>query len=526
MEPVKSAYVHLNELKDNINKKYDELKKSEGPEWDGGLGHSIVLSIDQVTGSYDCKLPIEKIEMQAKVAFSLLSKMAETYLVNKDVNIEGLTLIYPFCPLPRLLKKLNELENQLESEDDFDHKNPWAPSTDRERYDSYQKLISKKSEFFGTLVTQRERVIKIICLKCLQSSSTTTQDLDILREKCQKYKDFKDYSYDSKGLKGLYYKMGYENLRIECHFGSRYENTPKGTIERNCASINFGGHPSFGYERPVYTPLSIFFSKYENPSLHNANSCSLDQLFSSQTLEWRIYLAIFLDNPSILKIFLEEYQKLQPNLMLSDFIANRLLFGIAAANGCFEVIKYLVEKKLVNLEQKFTIPNEKQQSLTMTALGLAINAAPKIPREKAFNLIQTLVSLGANYNSKVITSWSESHGYYGNTTSLKTSATTLFTFDTTGILQDVKKMLHTNRTTNKNYSTESESISSSNPEIDALRLEVQELNKKNASLEVQIKALWREFAKLQQMKENDGEKREFAPKSYRGRGRGRGGGVE
>lgn len=182
----------------------------------------------------------------------------------------------------------------------------------------------------------------------------------------------------------------------------------------------------------------------------------------------RIYLATILDNFSLLKSSLEEYEAQNSDKSVMDFIANCSLVGIAAANGCINAMRFFISLK-VNLEQKFRLsipekfdvdtdnrpfvdpasvlanPGHKNSTLEMTPLALALSAAPAMKIEKAREMVALLLASRANYNAKVIKTWSVQHGYYGHEkTSQKSSSITLFTFDQTGLLDEaVKKIRET-----------------------------------------------------------------------------------
>lgn len=238
----------------------------------------------------------------------------------------------------------------------------------------------------------------------------------------------------------------------------------------------------------------------------------------NEKCESKIYLAILFDNPSALQLFLEEYSAQNPNNSLMDMIINLSLLGFAAANGAVEVMKLFIRMG-VALEQKFMINNtndhdilsecdpkstlaKHDSTLEMTALALALSAAPAMPREKAKEMIEVLLNAKANYNQKVIKSWVSVHGYHGKERyEPRSTQISLFNFDQSGILQELvsqrqnhKGEISRNKYNKPEYEPKNTSLKS---EVAMLREENQKLQVKTQQLEAEVQKLWQVIAGLQ-----------------------------
>lgn len=159
-------------------------------------------------------------------------------------------------------------------------------------------------------------------------------------------------------------------------------------------------------------------------SLFNLEYQFASQLFSDENLLLRIYFAVIFDNPSALKIFLDQVIALNPQRTYKNTVDDFHLVGVAAANGCIKILKFFSEIK-ANFERKYIIDTNawnykftydecdsrslllkyKNCTLEMSALALAISALPAMHEQEAIELLDLLLSTGADPNQDVIVRW-------------------------------------------------------------------------------------------------------------------------
>lgn len=262
---------------------------------------------------------------------------------------------------------------------------------------------------------------------------------------------------------------------------------------------------SFEFKIPQITSAVCF--RFSN-ELSGLNGGKTVRLFEQESIIIRMYMAILLDNPSVLNIFFNEYKSYYPNQALEDCIANYALVGLAAANGCIEIMKLFVKME-VNLEQKFRIHTDTYGGtdsknvlfkhmgsvLEMTPLALALSAAPSLVREDARTMIGIFLEANANYNNKIIKTWTEKVGYYNNERTVPKSAViTLFGFDQTGILDELAKKKREQKTIPKKVSVHAKAkkdraSTEDHSKVSELQLEMEKLKLKNISLEEEVAKL-------------------------------------
>ncbi len=511
MEPKFSSQsysIRFNELNETTNRcKNDAAKKNN--TYNTYTGSSIELAIGHLQTVYDYKLPIEKIQKEAKTAFEELAAIVQEYEKDKEsYKSDGLwlkaqSLVCRCFSLPQLLDKLDHVEKLIEAEPILDGKNPYDYNPNKEKYEEYRSLLVQQQTRLNALGREQSFLLWYLYVRYLQSPSVTSQELLMLFERIKKCK-YRIYS------SGFY--MNPTSL---------------------CFSIS-----SFPLiDKPLYISLYYFLSDEFKEIAGNKGRMdfgrfewSFTDLFSEVSIIGRIFLAIAVDNSSSLKLFFEEYQKENPDKSLADLIAKYSLVGFAAANGCIGIMKYFIKEIKINLEQKFTLENQSENQsekhyhhkdcilakhkgckLEMTPLALVLSTAPAMPRDLATSMVEVLVKGGANYNRRVIKTWTEMRGYFNQEVPyLKRLEIHLSTFDQSGILEEVKKGLK------KTSSTKNE-VSYS--EMDKLRLEIKELKIEH---EKQISELWKAIIKLQKEGAIEIAPKIETPPAHRGRGRGRG----
>jgi hypothetical protein len=282
------------------------------------------------------------------------------------------------------------------------------------------------------------------------------------------------------------------------------------------------GHPLRTYNNPCIFELrrshitSMSFFEQPFPDLiHAISACDwFCDPFKSSSLIYRIYCALMCDNATMLNLFIEEYKKQNPHKPVMNFIVNNGLVGIAAANGCIEVMKFFISME-VNLEQKFSLSLKGNlvhpskivlaqyagTTLEMTPLALAISAAPALPEDQARTMIQLLLDARANFNNEVVKNWTETHYCDTNQITIPKSATiSLFSFDQTEILDElVKKIKETKKFQPHVKGQEQPKIQrqiekslddNNNSEISESRTEVKRRQQENMELKEQMQQLW------------------------------------
>jgi regulator of replication initiation timing len=248
---------------------------------------------------------------------------------------------------------------------------------------------------------------------------------------------------------------------------------------------------------------------------------SFDDFFKPENSIFRIVLAILCDNAFALKFLFDEYQSVNKNKSLMDLITEFSLVGIAAANGCTEVIKHFISMN-VNFEQKSTIHLEKKEyakdrgrfneksvlnsyescSFDMTPLALALSAAPAMPREDATKLIELFLNANANYNNKIIKRWTAVHGYHGRETQEpRSKPISLFEFDQTGILDELVKKKREHKPVRSQIKhgepQQKREVSSEEITILSLKAELDEVKEENKALKTEVSKLWAALRRLE-----------------------------
>lgn len=331
--------------------------------------------------------------------------------------------------------------------------------------------LQGKIQCLARICNEYERTILLTYFKYLELASVTILAINDLENRYKTFlTTYKDLSY-------LCFNFRFtsiipsEKIYVSRELGDKFTKFSFSDYNEGF-DIPFITHPRllFNFEKGTWEHNHIWLQNYYNRQkgyyYNQTFSFNFSNLFESKTIINRIYLATILDNRSLLKSFIEEYKIYHPSESIMDLITSCSLVGLAAANGCIEVMKFFIEQK-VSLEQRFTLNATTKAlnsievnaqkicdpksiltkytdcTLEMTPLALALSAAPALTREKASNMIDLLLIAGANYKTKVIKTWTYEHGYYNNRqTSQKNTSITLFTFDQTGLLDELVKKLY------------------------------------------------------------------------------------
>lgn len=256
-------------------------------------------------------------------------------------------------------------------------------------------------------------------LSLMQSNSISREQIRELHARANRFNQDLDVIFPKGEYRpSFYFKWTNLDERQE-HTSSPHLSIFKGSYGREVK------YAPYIIKNNLITSL-LFFNNHLGRDSKFISSFTLEynfasQLFSDENLLMRIYFAVIFDNPLALKFFLDQVIILNPQRTYKNTIDDFQLVGIAAANGCIKVLRFFIESK-ANFERKYIIDTNvwnykyayeecdlrslllkyRNYTLEMSALALAISTLPAIHEKNAIELLDLLLSAGADPNQNVI----------------------------------------------------------------------------------------------------------------------------
>ena len=261
-------------------------------------------------------------------------------------------------------------------------------------------------------------VKKLVSL--MQADSITQEQILELHTKAKRF----DQDLEVIFPKGSYYSSF--SFRWS-NWGKNQENTVSPNLHISKAAYGRRrNYEPYIIKNNLITSLLFFNTRFGRHSKY-INNFNLEYNFVSELFSDKntlIYFAVIFDNPSALKIFLDQIIAINPQRTYKNIIDDLRLVGIAAANGCIKVLRFFIDMK-ANFERRYIIDTNAEYyqfaynecdlrsllikyrncTLEMSALALAICALPAMHETNATELLDLLLSTGADPHQDVIVRW-------------------------------------------------------------------------------------------------------------------------
>lgn len=457
-------------------------------------------------------------ELESKFATQGSQLNREIEQLNREIDQVMATLPAP----PPSAGWANYNGNRLSADDARDWHNRYTEATGKitAGIDNKKGQSNYQKSLLAGIWDEYQAAVLLLYLDCYGSSKATAQQLLSLQERYQAQRRliltagpaFESCKQTNTSISTTFTGC---TLLIQATVGAHGMGVALRIVDKFMIALAFQRLHHYGLTAQlsfITSPL-LFSTPIVFPSLaNNSLSYNVEELFDDRSIVFRMVLAILLDNVNVLKALFGEYNQNHPDQNIIDLIASHALVGLAAANGSTSIMKLFIEMR-VNLEQKFilqinatrpgntlyhaksVLANYGNCSLEMTPLALALSAAPAMPFDKANELINLMLHAGAKYNGKVDKKWMETHGYHDNLkTTQKSTLTSIFHFDSTGILDSAVKALQESKKAapQERYlrgPRAAASASADMPDNAHLHTRIRELEQRTAYLEEQVQRL-------------------------------------